>query len=106
MFGSDDLRARVVDTVIHADSVVQMNTDGRAHPSLGLPAGIATGPATPAGDPAYYGRLEARERFRRLGIGIMAENGLDVLHVPDVLIAAPTCEEVRSSQWSCSRPTR
>ncbi|MFI6549387.1 amidase [Streptomyces prunicolor] len=86
---------------IDADSVAQLYADGRAHPNLDLPAGIATGPATAAEDPEYHGRLEARERFQRLVIGIMAGNGLDALCFPDARIAAPTRDEVLASRWSC-----
>ncbi|MER6957621.1 amidase family protein [Streptomyces sp. NPDC000618] len=86
---------------IDAASVSQLYAEGRAHPNLDLLAGIATGPATPAEDPEYHGRLEARERFQRIVIGVMAQNGLDALCFPDVRIAAPRHEDVLASRWTC-----
>ncbi|MFC9425633.1 amidase family protein [Streptomyces sp. NPDC056987] len=86
---------------IKATSVAQVYADGLAHPNLDLFAGIATGPARPADDPEYYQRLEARERFQRDIIGVMAAHRLDALCFPDVRIAAPTHADVLASRWTC-----
>ncbi|MFJ5225127.1 amidase [Streptomyces sp. NPDC088400] len=86
---------------IKATSVAQVHADGLAHPNLDLFAGIATGPAHPADDPEYYQRLEARERFQRDIIGVMATHRLDALCFPDVRIAAPTHADVLASRWTC-----
>ncbi|MFE2943300.1 amidase [Streptomyces sp. NPDC059255] len=86
---------------IKATSVAQVYADGLAHPNLDLFAGIATGPARPADDPDYHQRLEARERFQRDIIGVMAAHRLDALCFPDVRIAAPTHADVLASRWTC-----
>lgn len=86
---------------IKATSVAQVHADGLAHPNLDLFAGIATSPAHPADDPEYYQRLEARERFQRDIIGVMATHRLDALCFPDVRIAAPTHADVLASRWTC-----
>ncbi|RMB85980.1 amidase [Streptomyces shenzhenensis] len=86
---------------IKATSIAQLHADGHAHPNLDLLAGIAAGPAVPTGDPEYHLRMEARETFQRVVIGIMAENDLDALCFPDVRIAAPTHSDVLASRWSC-----
>ncbi|MFD5752497.1 amidase [Streptomyces sp. NPDC127033] len=86
---------------IDASSVAQVYADGHMHPNLDLFVGIATGPATPADDPEYSQRLEAREKFQRIVIGIMADNNLDALCFPDVRIAPPTHDDVLSARWTC-----
>ncbi|MEU6577160.1 amidase [Streptomyces sp. NPDC046805] len=86
---------------VDATSIAQLYADGHAHPNLDLLAGIATGPALPTDDPDYHLRLEARERFQRIVIGVMAENDLDALCFPDVRIAPPTHDDVLAARWTC-----
>jgi Asp-tRNA(Asn)/Glu-tRNA(Gln) amidotransferase A subunit family amidase len=86
---------------IKATSVAQLHADGHMHPNLDLLTGIATGPAVPTDDPEYYRRIEARDEFQRIVVGIMAQNKLDALCFPDVRIAAPATADVLASRWTC-----
>ena len=71
------------------------------HLALDLFAGLATGPATPHDDPKYLQRLEEREVFQRLVIGIMATHQLDAIVFPDVQIPPPTHDDVLGGKWTC-----
>ena len=61
---------------------------------LGLFTDICTGPAIPSGDPRYLERLELRDEFQMLVIGIMAKHNLSAIVFPDAKIPAPLSSDV------------
>lgn len=84
-----------------ATTCAQIHASKRYHPALDLFEGIATGPATPTDDPEYFQRLEARDDFQRLVIGIMAQHQVSALAFPDVQVPAPTHTDILNGRWTC-----
>ncbi len=75
------------------------------HPALPLWEVIGRGPLHPYDDPRYAQRLDDREDFQRLVIGVMAQHGLDALVYPSVQIPAPTIEDVLGTRFLGAFPT-
>jgi amidase len=77
------------------------------HPALSLWQDIASPKAKthPYDDPEYAGRLDEREEFQRIVIGIMAKHSLDALAYPSVRIPPPTVEDVVGPRFNEDFPT-
>ncbi|PVH69699.1 amidase family protein [Cadophora sp. DSE1049] len=59
----------------------------------------------PYEDPEYAKRLEVRQDFQRLVIGVMAEHNLDVIALPSVQIPAPFVSDVLGTRFQHHFPT-
>ncbi|KAG4436672.1 hypothetical protein IFR05_007851 [Cadophora sp. M221] len=59
----------------------------------------------PYDDPDYAKRLEVRQEFQRIVIGVMAEHNLDVIAFPSVQIPAPLVSDVLGSTFNNYFPT-
>jgi amidase len=75
------------------------------HPALPLFRTIATGVSTPYDEPMYLRRLEERDDFERIVIGIMAEQNLDAITFPSVQIPAPKVADVVGGTFDRRFPT-
>lgn len=75
------------------------------HPSLPLFDRIGNGIKSPYDDPHYAQRLEEREEFQRIVIGLMLEHNLDAIAYPSVKIPAPTIKDVLGTRFQNSFPT-
>ncbi|KAG0652135.1 Glutamyl-tRNA(Gln) amidotransferase subunit A [Hyphodiscus hymeniophilus] len=75
------------------------------HRALPLFDKLATGVKHPYDDPSYAARLDERDDFQRIVIGIMAEHNLDAIAYPSVRIPAPTIQDVLGTRFSDSFPT-
>lgn len=68
------------------------------HPALDLLEDIASGPVNPADDPLYLDRLEERDRFQLLVVGLMEQHDISAIALPDVKMPAPLQSDVK--RWS------
>ncbi|KAH9208972.1 amidase family protein [Leptodontidium sp. 2 PMI_412] len=59
----------------------------------------------PYEDPDYAERLEVRQEFQRVVIGVMAEHNIDVIAFPSVQIPAPLVSDVLGSRFDNYFPT-
>ena len=75
-------------------SVESIHSSKQFHPSLPLFDRIGTGIEHPYDDPHYALRLDERDEFQRIVIGIMAEHQLDAIAFPSVQIPSPTVKDV------------
>jgi amidase len=75
------------------------------HPALPLFRMLASGIRTPYEDPKYLRRLEERDDFQRIVIGIMAEQNLDAIAFPSVQIPAPKVADVVGGTFDKGFPT-
>lgn len=80
--------------VIKGVTVETIHKSKRFHQALPLFDRIGTGPKHPYEDEDYAARLDERDEFQRIVIGIMTENKLDAIAFPSVQIPAPTIEDV------------
>ena len=80
-------------------NMVDIQASGLYHKTLDLIDMIAKSHAHPHGDPEYHKRMEERDKFQKLLIGIFAKNGIDGLVFPDVKVQAPTHEELLNRKW-------
>lgn len=83
----------------------QLYESNSFHPALSLWKDIGEANANPYDDPLYVQRLDEREEFQRLVIGIMAKHNLDALAYPSVRIPPPTVEDVLGSRFNEEFPT-
>jgi Asp-tRNA(Asn)/Glu-tRNA(Gln) amidotransferase A subunit family amidase len=65
---------------------------------LDLFAGLAKGPKVPSEDPHYLQRLEDREAFQMLVVGIMAKHNISAIVFPDTKIPAPLHSDI--TNWT------
>jgi Asp-tRNA(Asn)/Glu-tRNA(Gln) amidotransferase A subunit family amidase len=79
------------DAPVH--SLMKIYESKRYHPRLDLLEACAAGPERPEDDPDYFRRLDARERFTRALVNILARNSLDAFVYPSVQVTPPrvTC---------------
>jgi amidase len=75
------------------------------HPGLPLLRTITAGIKHPYEDPRYVQRLDERDDFERIVIGIMAEHDLDAIAYPSVQIPAPKVEDVLGTRFEKWFPT-
>ncbi|TID22650.1 amidase family protein [Venturia nashicola] len=77
------------------------------HQSLSLWQDIASSKSNthPYEDPDYVSRLDQREDFQRIVIGIMAKHNLDALAYPSVRIPPPTVKDVVGPRFNDEFPT-
>jgi Asp-tRNA(Asn)/Glu-tRNA(Gln) amidotransferase A subunit family amidase len=91
--------------IIKDVSVESIYSTKQFHRALPLFDRLATGIKHPYEDPDYAAKLEVREEFQRIVIGIMAENKLDAIAYPSVQIPAPTITEVLGMGFEKGFPT-
>jgi amidase len=92
----------------HLDLTLDELYESRSfHPALSLWQDIASEKSKthPYDDPDYVRRLDEREDFQRIVIGIMAKHNLDALAYPTVRIPAPTVEDVLGPRFNKEFPT-
>jgi amidase len=86
-------------------STASIHASKSFHPALPLFNSLATGVSHPYEDPLYVQRLEEREEFQRIVIGIMALHNLDAIAYPSVKIPAPTIDDVLGKRFVDGFPT-
>jgi len=91
--------------VITGVSVESIHSSKNFHNALLLFNHLGTGIKTPYEDSDYAERLETRDDFQHLVIGIMAEHNLDAIAYPSVQIPAPTVEDVIGTRFDRRFPT-
>lgn len=91
--------------IIKGVTVGSIHSSRQFHKALPLFDGLATGIEHPYEDPQYAARLDEREDFQRLVIGMMAEHKLDAIAYPSVQIPAPTIKDVVGTRFQDSFPT-
>ncbi|RDW63778.1 hypothetical protein BP6252_11323 [Coleophoma cylindrospora] len=91
--------------IIHGVTVESIYSSQKFHSSLPTFNRIATGVTSPYDDPQYAQRLDQREEFQRVVIGIMAEYKLDAIAYPSVQIPAPLMTDVLGSRFNNGFPT-
>lgn len=91
--------------IIRGVTIQSVHSSQQFHSSLPTFNRIATSITSPYDDPQYAQRLDQREEFQRLVIGIMAEHQLDAIAYPSVQIPAPLMTDVLGSRFSDSFPT-
>lgn len=91
--------------IIKDVTVESIHSSKKFHKSLPLFESLATGIKHPYDDPKYAAKLENREEFQRIVIGIMAEHKLDAIAYPSVQIPAPTIKDVLGPRFGNNFPT-
>ncbi|KUJ07451.1 amidase family protein [Mollisia scopiformis] len=80
--------------IIKNVTVESIHKSKQFHQALPLFDRIGTGPKHPYEDAHYAARLDERDEFQRIVIGIMTEHNLDAIAYPSVQIPAPTIKDV------------
>lgn len=80
--------------IIKGVTVESIHSSKQFHQALPLFDRFGSGIKHPYQDPNYAARLDKRDKFQRIVIGIMAENKLDAIAFPSVQIPAPTMNDV------------
>ena len=91
--------------IIKDVTVESIHSSKQFHPALPLFHRLATSFKHPYDDPQYAARLDEREEFQRIVIGIMAEHKLDAIAYPSVQIPAPTIKDVVGTRFQEGFPT-
>ena len=91
--------------VIKGVTVESIHSSKQFHQALPLFDRLATGIKHPYEDPQYAARLDERDEFQRIVIGIMAEYKLDAIAYPSVQIPAPTIKDVVGTRFKDGFPT-
>jgi amidase len=91
--------------VIKGVTVESIHSSKQFHKALPLFDRLGTSIEHPYEDPEYVERLDVREDFQRIVIGIMIENKLDAIAYPSVQIPAPTIEDVVGTRFRYRFPT-
>jgi amidase len=91
--------------VIKGVTVESIHSSKKFHPALPLFDSLGTAPKHPYEDLQYAARLDERDEFQRMVIGIMAEHNLDAIAYPSVKIPAPTIEDVLGTRFADSFPS-
>jgi amidase len=91
--------------IIKGVTVESIHKAKKFHKALPLFDSFGTGVKHPYEDPHYAERLDVRDEFQRLVIGIMTEHKLDAIAYPSVRIPAPAVEDVVGTRFEDSFPT-
>jgi Asp-tRNA(Asn)/Glu-tRNA(Gln) amidotransferase A subunit family amidase len=91
--------------IIKDVTVESIHSSKQFHQALPLFDRLATGIKHPYDDPHYAARLDEREDFQRIVIGIMADHKLDAIAYPSVQIPPPTIKDVVGTRFNDSFPT-
>lgn len=92
-------------SIIKGVTVESIHSSKNFHQALPLFDRLATGIKHPYEDPHYAARMDERDDFQRIVIGIMAEHKLDAVAYPSVQIPAPTIKDVVGTRFRDSFPT-
>ncbi|CZR61853.1 uncharacterized protein PAC_11750 [Phialocephala subalpina] len=85
--------------IIKGVTVESIHSSKQFHQALPLFDHLGSGIKHPYEDPQYAKRLDERDEFQRIVIGIMAEHKLDAIAFPSVQIPAPTIKDVLSPRF-------